>query len=38
MEVSQIEEVSTNNQAKEASPVNDYPQAQKESQKKFVNS
>ncbi len=32
MEVSQIEEVSTSNQAKEASPVNDY-QAQKESQK-----
>ena len=32
MEVSQIEEDSTSNQAKEASPVNDY-QAQKESQK-----
>ena len=32
MEVSQIEEASTSNQAKEASPVNDY-QAQKESQK-----
>ena len=32
MEVSQIEEVSTSNPAKEASPVNDY-QAQKESQK-----
>ena len=32
MEVSQIEETSTSNQAKEASPVNDY-QAQKESQK-----
>ena len=32
MEVSQIEETSTNNQAKESSPVNDY-QAQKESQK-----
>lgn len=32
MEVSQIEEASTNNQVKEASPVNDY-QAQKESQK-----
>ena len=32
MEVSQTEEVSTSNQAKEASPVNDY-QAQKESQK-----
>lgn len=32
MEVNQIEEVSTSNQAKEASPVNDY-QAQKESQK-----
>ena len=32
MEVSQIEEASTNNQAKESSPVNDY-QAQKESQK-----
>ena len=32
MEVSQIEEASTSNQAKESSPVNDY-QAQKESQK-----
>ena len=32
MEVSQIEEASTNNQVKESSPVNDY-QAQKESQK-----
>ena len=32
MEVSRTEEVSTSNQAKEASPVNDY-QAQKESQK-----
>ena len=32
VEVSQTEEVSTSNQAKEASPVNDY-QAQKESQK-----
>ena len=32
MEVSQIEEASTSNQAKEASPANDY-QAQKESQK-----
>ena len=32
MEVSQTEEVSTSNQAKEASPANDY-QAQKESQK-----
>ena len=32
MEVSQTEEVSTSNQAKEASSVNDY-QAQKESQK-----
>ena len=32
MEVSQIEEASTNNQVKELSPVNDY-QAQKESQK-----
>ena len=32
MEVSQIEETSTSNQAKEPSPVNDY-QAQKESQK-----
>ena len=32
MEVSQIEEASTSNQVKEASPVNDY-QAQKESQK-----
>lgn len=32
VEMSQIEEASTNNQAKEASPVNDY-QAQKESQK-----
>ena len=32
MEVSQIEETSTSNQAKEASPANDY-QAQKESQK-----
>ena len=32
MEVSQIEETSTSNQSKEASPVNDY-QAQKESQK-----
>ena len=32
IEVSQIEEASTSNQAKEASPVNDY-QAQKESQK-----
>ena len=32
MEVSQIEETSTSNQVKEASPVNDY-QAQKESQK-----
>lgn len=32
MEVSQIEEASTNSQEKEASPVNDY-QAQKESQK-----
>ena len=32
MEVSQTEEASTSNQAKEASPVNDY-QAQKESQK-----
>ena len=32
MEVSQTEEVSTSNQAKETSPVNDY-QAQKESQK-----
>lgn len=32
MEVSQIEEASTSNQSKEASPVNDY-QAQKESQK-----
>ena len=37
MEVSQIEEASTSNQVKEASPVNDY-QAQKESQKKFVSS
>ena len=32
MEVSQIEEASTNNQVKDSSPVNDY-QAQKESQK-----
>ena len=32
MEVSQIEEISTSNQVKEASLVNDY-QAQKESQK-----
>jgi len=32
MEVSQIEEASTNNQVKESTPVNDY-QAQKESQK-----
>ena len=32
MEVSQIEEASTNNQVRESSPVNDY-QAQKESQK-----
>ncbi len=36
-EMSQTEEASTSNQAKEASPVNDY-QAQKESQKKFANS